>query len=107
MRGVVADLKASEIGVGLVVLVGAGGRPMADRHLAETAALLGSLPLKAGDLVSLVDVRSLDESPVDSLESLSDDETSAQVSALKELSAAARPSKGPKLVAYNPDKQWT
>jgi hypothetical protein len=104
LRGIIADLKASEIGVGLVVLVGAGGRSMADRHLAESAALLGSLPLEAGDLVSLVDVRSLDESPVDSL---NDDETAAQISALKQLSAAARPSKGPKLVAYNPDKQWT
>jgi hypothetical protein len=107
LRGVVADLKAAGIGVGLVVLIGAGGRSMADRHLAETAALLGSLPLQTGDLVSLVDVRGLEESPPDSVEPISDEESLAQVSALKELSAARWSSKGPKLIPYNPAKQWT
>ena len=104
LRSTAADLKAAGIGVGLVVLVGAGGRAMAGEHLAATASLIASLPLEAGDLVSLVDVRSLDEAPVDPL---SDEETLGQIAAFKQQVAAARPSKGPKLVAYNPDKQWT
>ncbi len=104
LRSTIAGLKSAGIGVGLIVLVGAGGRARADSHLDATATLLASLPLESGDLVSLVDARSLDADPVDPL---TDEETMAQNRALKERVAAARTSKGPKLVAYNPDKQWT
>jgi hypothetical protein len=106
LRATFDRLKESEIRVGLVVLVGAGGRPMADRHLDSTAKLLSRLPLEAGDLVTLVDARSLDESSEKSLNPLSDEETTRQIASLKERSATARPSKGPKVVAYNPDKRW-
>ena len=106
LRRTIDDLKAAEIGVGLVVLVGAGGREMAGRHVEATAELIGSLPLDRGELVSLVDVRGLDESPDPGREPLNDEETAAQVAELKRRSADSRPSKGPKLVAYNPDKQW-
>ncbi len=103
LRSLIADLKAAEIGVGVVVLIGAGGRAKAEDHLESTSALLAGLPLEAGDLVSLVDARSLDDALVDPL---SDAETLGQVAALRSRVAAARPSKGPKLVAYNPDKHW-
>ena len=106
LRTIVVDLKAAGIGVGLVVLAGAGGRGAADRHLDATASLLGSLPLEAGDLVTLVDARSLDETSGDGPGSLSDDETVGQIAALKQKVAAGRPSKGPKLVVYNPEKRW-
>ena len=106
LRETVGRLKAAEIDLGMVVLVGAGGRAMADRHLDSTASLLGSLPLEPGDLVTLVDVRGLDESQGMGLDPLSDEATARQIAALKERSAAARHSKGPKLVAYNPDKRW-
>jgi hypothetical protein len=102
----IEQLKAAEIRVGLVILVGAGGLARSDRHLDSTARLLARLPLEAGDLVTLVDVRSLDESSGEGLEPLSDEETNRQIDSLKERSAAARPSKGPKVVAYNPDKRW-
>ena len=39
---IIADLKASEIGVGLVVLIGAGGREMAARHLDASVTGQGS-----------------------------------------------------------------
>ena len=106
LRATVGGLKAAGIGVGLVVLVGAGGRAMAGRHLDATASLLASLPMGAGDLVALVDARSFDRSTVEGLDPLSDDETARQVADLKGRSAGARPSKGPKVVAYNPDKRW-
>ncbi len=99
VRKTVADLKAAGIGVGMVVLVGAGGRAMADRHVDATATLLGSLPLERGDLVSLVDVRTFEDQA--ELEPLSDEESAAQVAALK-----GRLARGPKVVAYNPLKRW-
>jgi hypothetical protein len=98
-RRTVSDLKVAEIGVGMVVLIGAGGRGRTGRHVEATAAMIGSLPLGPGDLVSLVDVRLLIESPGD--DALSDEESAAQVAAIKGRSAT-----GPKLVAYNPRKRW-
>jgi hypothetical protein len=56
LSGLVADLEASGIGVGLILLVGAGGIDHDDdRHAAATAALVDALPLGEGDLVSLLD----------------------------------------------------
>ena len=55
LRSVVADLKAAGLGVGVLTLAGAGGVEWAERHPTATAELLRSLPLGAGDLVSLLD----------------------------------------------------
>lgn len=56
----VANLKAAAIGVGVILLVGAGGVEHDDDRQAEaTAALLHKLPLGAGDLVSLLDASDL------------------------------------------------
>jgi hypothetical protein len=99
LRTTVEKLKEVGIGVGMVFLVGAGGRAGADRHVEATSSLLHSLPLGRADLVSLVDVRTLSDSSGEG--ALSDEETAAQVAAIK-----ARSSKGPKVVVYNPLKRW-
>jgi hypothetical protein len=44
-------LKGAGIAVGLIVLLGAGGRNGADEHLRETAALLRNTNLGPGDMV--------------------------------------------------------
>lgn len=56
---IVADLKAAGIGVGVITTVGAGGEEHAASHVPATAALINSLPLGPGDLVSLVDAEAL------------------------------------------------
>jgi len=55
--GMLLGLMIISIGVGLLLLVGAGGVDLADRHLAATAELINSLELGPGDLVSLLDQR--------------------------------------------------
>ena len=100
---IIADLKAAGIGVGLVVLVAAEGRAGLAAELESTPAFLASLPLAPGDLISLVDARGL----VDPINPLDDPGAEAHAAALKGRIAAALPSKGPRLVAYNPDKRWT
>ena len=49
------DLKEAGVGVGVLVLVDAGGVEHAGRHLEATADLINALPLGPGDLVSLLD----------------------------------------------------
>lgn len=48
------------VGLGVVVLVGSGGAEGGDGHVEATAALVESLPLRPGTLVSLVDSDELD-----------------------------------------------
>jgi hypothetical protein len=55
LRKTVADLKAAEIDVSLIVLVGAGGLENAANHVRASSELLNELPLGPGDLVYLVD----------------------------------------------------
>ena len=57
----VANLKAAGIGVGLIVLAGAGGASTSAGHVAATTDLVLGLGLSAGDLVSLVDARELED----------------------------------------------
>ncbi len=57
LRAAVLDLKAAGVGVGVLLLVGAGGLENADRHLDATAGLINTLELGPGDLVSLLDAR--------------------------------------------------
>lgn len=53
----VATLKNAGVAVSLIVLVGLGGDRYAERHVADSVALLNSLPLGAGDLVYLSDLQ--------------------------------------------------
>ncbi len=81
----VADLKAAGIGVGLVVTLD----PAGDADLAD---LVATLPLGAGDLVSLVATGDQAADPTSLLP-------------LKARLAGSLP-RGPRVVIYNPDKQW-
>jgi hypothetical protein len=47
----VRALKAAQITVGVIVLLGAGGRQFADGHTRETARVLNELGLERGDYV--------------------------------------------------------
>ena len=49
----VARLKSAGLGVGLIVLVGAGGDRFADAHVEETAALIRKMPLGPEDVIYL------------------------------------------------------
>ena len=49
VRRCVGLLKEAELNVGLIVLLGAGGRQFYDVHVRETSALLNELPLDRGD----------------------------------------------------------
>jgi Radical SAM superfamily len=103
LRETVNDLKEAGIGVGLVALVGMGGRAASD--LEASAQLIGSLDFAEGDLISIVDSRSLGITSFAS-EPLSDEETAEQQGSLKKRLNSGRSSKGPRVVLYNPDKQW-
>jgi hypothetical protein len=105
LRETVANLKEAGIGVGLIVLVGAGGRAPAEVDLEATVQLIGSINLGEGDLISLVDARSLGVTSFPS-EPLSDEEAAEQQAMLRKRLLAGRSSKGPRVVPYNPDKQW-
>jgi len=52
-REFVAILKEAGLLVSVIVMCGAGGDRFADRHVEDTAALIESLPLAAGDVVYL------------------------------------------------------
>ena len=49
----VSTLKEAGLNVSVILMVGFGGRRFADAHVADSLALLGRLPLGAGDLVYL------------------------------------------------------
>jgi hypothetical protein len=105
LRRVVADLKAAGVELGLILLVGAGGREFAESHLMATADLANSLELSQGDLVYLIDAGEIGALAPD-LTPLSSRERLAQESALKERLEALRASRGAKVIPYNPEKQW-
>jgi hypothetical protein len=59
-RSLASDVKAAGIGLGVLLLIGAGGRESdTDAHAETTAAFLDSLDLGAGDLVSLLNASQL------------------------------------------------
>ena len=81
-RALIAATQAAGIGVGLACFVGLAGA-------SSLVALVGSLPLVAGDLVSLI----------------APDGVEADLTPLKAELAATLPP-GPRVVIYNPAKQW-
>jgi len=47
----IEEIKAAGIGVGLIVMSGAGGRKLAGQHIENTSRFLSTLPLGRGDIV--------------------------------------------------------
>jgi hypothetical protein len=106
LAALVADLKAAEIGVGVIALVGAGGADGSDRHLDATAELINTLELGPGDIVSLIDAVEISgPDPVGCPEPLTGAALAAQRDALKARLAPVRTVRRAKVVAYSLAKQ--
>jgi hypothetical protein len=107
LRTCVSELKESGLAVSLMTLVGAGGIEQAEMHVRETAALIQTLDLRAGDHVFLLDeneVRDLLDRPPGMTfpEGLA---WSEQQKRLKDALAPLR-SRGVKVLPYTLEKQW-
>jgi radical SAM superfamily enzyme YgiQ (UPF0313 family) len=93
----VRTLKEAGLEVAAILMVGAGGRRYADEHLRDSAALLRSLPLGAGDVVYLspfvrhAGSRYDAEARQGGLRDLTREERDGQEAALREAARAAVP----------------
>jgi hypothetical protein len=106
LRTLVSDLKGAWIGVGVELLVGAGGAEYAARHLDRTAALVESLELGPGDLVSLLDAREVGAgTDAAGPTPLTAAEWQEQLDAWKARLAPIRSGRGVKLACYSLEKQ--
>ena len=63
VRAAVAAIKAGGVRIGLIFMVGIGGRTYQQAHFDDTVALLRTLPLDAGDLIYLSPFVPSDDSP--------------------------------------------
>lgn len=107
-EGLRAWVGSCPVGLGLVAVVGAGGREGAEEHVDATVALIESLPIPTGSLVSLVDAEELDTRPASErgFTPLDPAETARQRDAIKaRLSAALGPRKV-KVTTYSTEKRW-
>jgi hypothetical protein len=106
LRAAVADIKATELGVSLLTLIGAGGVEQAERHREQTVRLIESLELGAGDFVFLLDASEI-SGPASRRESFSvvrGVASSKQQAAIKD-SLAALKKRGIKVLPYSTEKQ--
>lgn len=106
-RSAVSAVKAAGIGVGVAVLVGAGGAGNEAAHLDATARLLDALELGAGDLVPLIDARELvaPDQPADApFPPLTDSQFASQRDAFRQRLAPLGRSRV-KVVPYSLEKQ--
>jgi hypothetical protein len=107
LRAIVSDLKACDIRVSVLTLVGAGARGRFEEHTTRTAALLASLNLARGDVVFLLDEKELIDPGRELAEfQLAGAAWSEQQQALKQALSPLRNS-GVKVLPYSLDKQWT
>jgi hypothetical protein len=108
LRSTVTECKAAGLGVSVLTLVGAGGIELAEVHVEQTARLIESLELGAGDFVFLLDEREISDSnsgvhhftPLD-VRAWSDQQTKLK-SALTSMKR-----KNVKVLPYTVEKQWT
>jgi len=107
LRDFATNAKDAEIGLSALILVGAGGRERRQRHVADTAELISSLPLTRGDFVFLLDETEFTDSnsspfagtPLDQAERAEQRELLRQaLSPLRE--------RGVKTLPYSLAKQW-
>ena len=106
--GLRAWVDSCPVGLGLVIVVGAGGRDFAEDHVEATVGLIDSLPIPAGSLVSLVDADELEALPEDERGFVPLDSAglARQREALKaRLSAILAPRKV-KVTTYSTEKRW-
>ncbi len=101
----VERLKSAGLGVGVIVLIGAGGTRYAERHVQETLALLNTMGLGSQDILYLSPLDCEPDSPYRARERaagvqpLSEADMGAQ---LERLRAGLRfPAPGPKVAVYD------
>ncbi len=107
LRSTVTDLRAAELGISVLTLVGAGGIERADSHVEQTARLIESLDLGRGDFVFLLDENEIRD-PLAGRPGLTFFERSAwseQQRRLKDALASLK-SRGIKVLPYTVEKQW-
>jgi radical SAM superfamily enzyme YgiQ (UPF0313 family) len=101
---VVNEAKAAGVHIGVIVMLGIGGRRYAAEHVADTVAVLNNLGLDRGDIVYLsefVDGPGSDyaaQAQVEGIRALEGAEVRAQVSALR---AGLRFAQPPKIAIYD------
>lgn len=105
LRTVVTEAKAAGVALGIILLVGAGGRPGAERHVEATVRLANGLPLGPGDLVYLIDAKEVSSRVLGGGEALTPSETADQTRELRTRLEGVR-SKGAKVAPYSMEKQW-
>jgi hypothetical protein len=109
LHTLVAQLKESGIGVGVLVLADAGGIEHAGRHVGATAELVNALPLGPGDLVSMLDANEFRD-PGLSAEALgftplSGPAWAEQQAELRRRLGPVRSERGAKVAPYSLEKQ--
>jgi hypothetical protein len=109
LRSIIESLKSAGLGVGVVVLVDAGGIEHAERHLAATADLVNALPLGPGDLVSLLDANEVRDGSLGPVElgftPLTGPRWTGQQAELKRLLLPVRTERSAKIAPYSLEKQ--
>ena len=93
--GLIDDLRAGGIAVGLLVAVAPSAL---GASISDWARSFESLPLRSGDLITVVDRRLI---AGDDAESPDPDGTSPWVAELKRVVCPDGPSKGPRVISYN------
>ena len=64
------DLKAGGINVGIIFLIGAGGKHFAEKHLNDSMELVKDLPLSKGDFIYLSELNETNSEYIDSMEKM-------------------------------------
>jgi len=108
LQAIVADAKATGLGVSVLTLVGAGGGERAASHVERTVGLIESLELLAGDFVFLLDEHEFHESerrPEDMTLQPGLDWSEQQSNFKQELIHLKK--RGIKVLPYTMEKQWT
>jgi radical SAM superfamily enzyme YgiQ (UPF0313 family) len=104
VRHLVGEAKAAQVHVGVIVMLGIGGRHYAAEHVADTVAVLNSLGLDRDDIVYLsefVDQPGSDyaaQTQAEGIDSLTGAEVHAQAHAIR---AGLRFAERPKIAAYD------
>jgi hypothetical protein len=111
LTALIEALHAAGVGVGLILPIGAGGLGHDDAHRRDSAALLSTLPLVAGNIVYLIDLHELaGDGTAGALSSrgatpMDDASRVAQMAALREDLRPLRADRKVKIVPYSLDKQ--
>lgn len=106
--GLRAWVASCPVGLGVVVVVGAGGREAEAEHVEATVGLFDRLPIPPGALLSLVDADELDTRPADArgFTPLDPPAMARQREGLKTRLADALGPRKVKVTTYSTEKRW-